>query len=79
MKTYIGDGIYAEWDGYTLVLTTENGYEATNTIVFEPREWQNLVNWFTKISVAPQPQQTDGDAVHHQQEPRSPDTKLDLE
>ena len=35
MKRYLGDGVYAEYDGYAIVLTTENGYEVTNTIVLE--------------------------------------------
>jgi len=35
-KTYIGDGVYAEFDGYGVVLTTENGIEETNRIVLEP-------------------------------------------
>ncbi len=26
MKQYIGDSVYAEFDGYRLTLTTENGY-----------------------------------------------------
>ena len=40
--------------------------------------WNKVTN-FIETFVAPQTQQTDGDAVHHQQEPRSPDLKLDLE
>lgn len=35
-KRYIGDSVYAEDDGFSLVLTTENGYGPTNTIVLEP-------------------------------------------
>ena len=35
-KRYLGDGVYVEFDGYALVLTAENGIEATNTIVLEP-------------------------------------------
>jgi len=36
MKEYIGDGVYAELSPYGyIVLTTENGFEATNTIVME--------------------------------------------
>lgn len=36
MKTYLGDGVYAEHDGYMLTLTTENGYGPSNTIHLEP-------------------------------------------
>jgi hypothetical protein len=35
-KIYLGDGVYAEFDGYHIVLTTENGIETTNTIYLEP-------------------------------------------
>lgn len=35
-KQYLGDAVYAEWDGYYIKLTTENGIEATNTIFLEP-------------------------------------------
>lgn len=38
MKLYLGDSVYAEWNGYAIVLTTENGYEddPRNRIVLEP-------------------------------------------
>ncbi len=35
-KTYIGDGVYAQYDGYSVVLTTEDGIAVQNTIVLEP-------------------------------------------
>lgn len=35
-KTYIGDGVYLDFDGYQFVMTTENGIEVTNTIYLEP-------------------------------------------
>ena len=35
-KTYLGDGVYAEFDGYQIVLTTENGIDVTNRICLEP-------------------------------------------
>ncbi len=44
-KTYIGDGVYAEVDDFGLVLTTENGFEVTNRIVLEVREWKSLLEW----------------------------------
>lgn len=45
MKTYIGDGAYAEFDGYSIVLTTENGISIQNRIVLEPEVWMNLERW----------------------------------
>lgn len=46
-KRYLGDGVYADicqWDG-SLILTTENGIEVTNTIVIESSVWKALLNW----------------------------------
>ena len=34
-KVYLGDGVYLEKTRYELILTTENGYEVTNTIHLE--------------------------------------------
>lgn len=41
-KVYIGDAIYADSDGFAIILTTEDGIRATNRIVIEPREWAKL-------------------------------------
>jgi hypothetical protein len=35
-KTYLGDGAYAEFDGYQLCVTAENGVEVTNTVYLDP-------------------------------------------
>ena len=35
-KVYLGDAVYGSFDGYYVVLTTENGIRATNTICLEP-------------------------------------------
>lgn len=34
-KVYLGDAVYAHYDGYHVVLTTENGISATNTIYLD--------------------------------------------
>jgi hypothetical protein len=39
-KVYLGDAVYVEYDGYGLVLTTEDGIRATNTIYLEPEVCQ---------------------------------------
>jgi len=36
MKEYLGDSVYAEFDGANITLTTDNGYGPSNTIVLEP-------------------------------------------
>jgi len=35
-KTYLGDSVYAVYDGCAITLTTENGDGPSNTIVMEP-------------------------------------------
>lgn len=36
-KQYLGDSVYADFDGYGITLTTENGYGPSNTIYLEPQ------------------------------------------
>jgi hypothetical protein len=38
----LGDGVYVNFNGYALELTTENGIAITNTIVLEPEVWTAL-------------------------------------
>jgi hypothetical protein len=44
-KIYLGDSVYAEWDGHGIVLTTENGYfdDPRNRIVLEPEVYASLL------------------------------------
>ena len=44
-KIYLGDGVYVNYDGYCLCLTTENGISVTNTIVLEPKAYNALVSY----------------------------------
>ena len=53
MKTYLGDGCYAEHDGYAFVLTTENGISETNRIVLEPEVYAKLVAFVARVNAAP--------------------------
>ena len=41
-KVYLGDSVYLQIDERGVVLTTENGYGPTNTIVLEPEVWFQL-------------------------------------
>lgn len=34
-KRYLGDSVYVDFDGYHIVLTTENGYGPSNTIYLD--------------------------------------------
>ena len=51
-KVYLGDSVYAAYDGVVLELTTENGCEdsPSNTIVMEPEVIQALVNLLDKVN-----------------------------
>jgi len=47
IKVYLGDGVYAEYDGFRVILTTENGIATTNRIVLEP-EVLSALDFFMK-------------------------------
>lgn len=46
-KTYLGDSVYAEFDGFSIVLTTENGLpsDPSNRIVLDDSVIQALNNY----------------------------------
>lgn len=50
-KEYLGDSVYAEYDGVraALVLTTENGYGPTNKIVVEIEVLSNLARYLDAV------------------------------
>ena len=48
-KKYLGDAVYADFDGYNVVLTTENGIEQTNVIVLEPLVISRLKEYFERV------------------------------
>jgi len=48
-KVYLGDGAYARFDGYALILTTEDGVETTNEIVLEPQVVMGLFAFVEKL------------------------------
>lgn len=49
-KDYLGDGVYVCVDDYgAVVLTTENGIEATNRIVLEPEVIQAFTQWLERV------------------------------
>lgn len=51
-KRYLGDGVYAEFDGFAVRLTAENGLEATDTIVIEPDVWDALEQFQADVTLA---------------------------
>jgi hypothetical protein len=48
-KTYIGDSVYVDFDGYSLILTTENGPEPSDAIYLEPSVWADLVAFVERL------------------------------
>lgn len=49
-KAYLGDGVYGNLDFHgRVVLTTENGLEATNTVVLEPEVLAKLEKWLAEL------------------------------
>ena len=48
-KVYLGDGAYVDFDGYALVLTTEDGISVTNTVVLEPSVWEALRAYVARL------------------------------
>lgn len=48
-KTYLGDAVYAEYDGYQIRLTTSNGESETNEIFLEPKVYRALVRFVAKL------------------------------
>jgi hypothetical protein len=49
-KTYLGDSVYAEYNGSDLVLTTNNGLNDTNRIVLDPHVLWNLEGYIKQIN-----------------------------
>ena len=45
-KIYLGDAVYAEFDGYGVIMTTENGFYTENTIYLEPNVLNNLNKFY---------------------------------
>lgn len=44
-KTYLGDGVYAQWRENDIKLTAENGYTTTDEIILEPEVLEALLMW----------------------------------
>jgi hypothetical protein len=48
-KEYLGDSVYVNYDGYYVVLTTEDGTNIHDTIFLEPKVLQNLLDYYKKL------------------------------
>lgn len=50
-KQYLGDGVFAEFDGEYLMLTTEDGIRTTNRVSLEPEVLKNALRYFASIGL----------------------------
>ena len=41
-EVYLGDGVYASWDGYCYITLTTGSGGSEQTILLEPAVWENL-------------------------------------
>lgn len=50
-KDYIGDSVYVQFDGYHIILTTENGFpdDPSNTIALEPSVLEALNRYAQRL------------------------------
>ena len=49
VKEYLGDGAYVEFDGFGIVLTTEDGISTTNRVVLEPSVLKAFESYVTRL------------------------------
>lgn len=49
-KDYLGDSVYAEYDGYGIILTTNNGHGPSNTICMEPEVIEALNRFVARVT-----------------------------
>ena len=47
--TYLGDGLYAKWDGRVVILIANDLEHPTDTVYLEPDVMQALINYWNGI------------------------------
>lgn len=50
MTEYLGDGVYADWDGAYIILTTQDGISVTNEICLEVDILEALIRFYERVS-----------------------------
>lgn len=48
---YLGDAVYASWDGFHVWLSTSNGLEITNEVALDPEVLKNLMLYLEGLKV----------------------------
>lgn len=51
-QVYLGDGVYARFDGYQIWLTTQRSEERVDSVALEPSVYAALVQYVAKIKEA---------------------------
>lgn len=51
-KTYLGDGVYCEFDAGLIRVTTDNGISVTNEIYMEPEVFAGLEKFAAAVRLA---------------------------
>lgn len=49
LASYLGDGVYADYDGFYVVLTTEDGISVMNRICLEPEVLAALSRYVERL------------------------------
>lgn len=66
-KVYLGDSVYADFDGWMICLTTENGMGPSNTIYLEPEVMLSLIQYAESLrsrKLSPPPHATGDEKCH---------------
>jgi len=50
-QTYLGDGLYAEFDGFQLCLFASNGEARTNEVYLDNHVWASLLEFVKRLDV----------------------------
>ena len=61
-RQYIGDSVYADFDGIAVILTTDNGFGPTNTIIIEPEVYGALQRYVAQLREGKADDETTSDA-----------------
>jgi hypothetical protein len=48
-KTYLGDGVYAEWDGHGIELRVNDNINPTDICYLEPAVMKALIDFYNQI------------------------------
>ncbi len=63
LKMYLGDGLYAEFDGFGMWVRSENGIEVLNEVYFEPEVLNALIHHAANLQML-----DEQPVVHNEQE-----------